>query len=129
MDVTELAMLLNTLQLTPPSPEEFMKAAGLAKTLMGKLDDEQQMFLYGLFKQSSSGDNNQEKPKDKASIDYYKWLGWENFRGFPREDAAKAYVYIVQQYANSFGDKKDGETGKEDPNDKSQLGPSMSMFM
>lgn len=50
---------------------------------------------------------------------------WEQFKGFPREDAAKAYVYIVNQFKDSLS----GEKGGNDNSDqKSQLGPAMSMF-
>mmetsp|Transcript_29321 Transcript_29321/g.31994 ORF Transcript_29321/g.31994 Transcript_29321/m.31994 type:complete len:255 (-) Transcript_29321:118-882(-) len=125
MDVTELAMMLNTIQLEPVSPQEFMQAAGTAKALMNNLDQEQQMFLYGLFKQSSVGDNTSEKPNEGNLVEFYKWTAWEQFKGFPREDAAKAYVYIVNQFKDSLSGEKDGNDNSDQ---KSQLGPAMSMF-
>jgi acyl-CoA-binding protein len=73
MDVTELAMMLNTLEIQPVNPKEFQEAAGIAKEFMNKLDQEQQMFFYGLFKQASVGDTNIEKPDKANVVEYYKW--------------------------------------------------------
>ena len=49
MDVAELGMLLETMNVNPVSPQEFMQAAEVSKKL--RLDDEQRLQLYGLFKQ------------------------------------------------------------------------------
>ena len=51
MDVTELAMLLDTMDIAPVDARTFMAAAEKVKKF--KLDDEQKLQLYGLFKQSS----------------------------------------------------------------------------
>ena len=53
MDVTELAMLLDSMDVAPVDIKTFMAAAEKAKRF--KLDDEQKLQLYGLFKQSSVG--------------------------------------------------------------------------
>lgn len=50
-------------------------------------------------------------------------LGWQQFTGFPREDAAKAYVYVVNQMKEDLLNPNG-----QGANEKSQLGPSMSMF-
>lgn len=41
MDVTELAMMLNTIQLDPADPKEFQQAALTAKMFMNQIDQEQ----------------------------------------------------------------------------------------
>jgi acyl-CoA-binding protein len=73
MDVAELAMMLNTMQLGAVDPKEFQQAAGIAKELMNHLDQEQQLYFYGLFKQSTAGDNNTEKPSKADMVNFYKW--------------------------------------------------------
>lgn len=73
MDVEELAMMLHTLQLDPITPAEFKAAAQKAGMAMSSLDQEQQLFLYGLFKQASAGNAPEEGPQDKATPEYYKW--------------------------------------------------------
>lgn len=73
MDVGELAMLLNTMQIEPVSLEQFQRTAATANAMMGKLDQEQQLFLYGLYKQSTNGDNSAPKPESKLTPEYYKW--------------------------------------------------------
>ena len=73
MDVTELAMMLNTIQLDPVNPQEFQQAGLIAKSMMNQLDQEQQMFLYGLFKQSTVGNVSGEKPDEGNIVEFYKW--------------------------------------------------------
>ena len=76
MDVAELAMMLNTIQLQPVDPKEFQQASLIAKEFMNKLDQEQQMFFYGLFKQATVGENTTEKPDQGNIVEYYKWYSF-----------------------------------------------------
>jgi hypothetical protein len=51
MDVTELAMLLESVDAVPASHEEFVEATENVKKF--KLEDDQKLQIYGLFKQST----------------------------------------------------------------------------
>lgn len=55
MELEDVLGLLNTLDNCEPPDEEFAKNAALSQGLMPKLDDMQKLVLYGLYKQSISG--------------------------------------------------------------------------
>ncbi len=120
MDVTELSMLLEAMEPREVSPEEFMEAVTKVKTVKN-LPQEQQLVLYGLFKQYTTGDVSGPEPELSDFVGKAKWYevllpadshplvftyqscstlnrdAWKGFQGFPRNNAALAYVYIVQQ--------------------------------
>lgn len=55
MDVEELAMLLQTMDFEPVSPEAFTKASQAVRSGLLNLEQDQQLMLYALFKQASEG--------------------------------------------------------------------------
>lgn len=64
--------MLETMQAKSVSEEEFQDAVGKAKTL--SLIPEQQIVLYGLFKQYCAGDNSMPEPDKSDIIAKHKWL-------------------------------------------------------
>lgn len=96
MDIAELSMLLEGLSSTQVSPLEFQAAADKAKTIKD-LDNEHQLLLYGLYKQSTIGDVNVPQPSSLNFVAARKWKAWNSYKGFPQKNAALAYVYIVNQ--------------------------------
>jgi acyl-CoA-binding protein len=117
MDIAELSMLLESMDPREVPEEELMEAAGKVKSMKG-LPQEQQLMLYGLFKQYTVGDNTSPKPDEADIVNKYKWYAdeansycfrpynpslyrrrdaWNSFQGFPKNNAALAYVYIVTQ--------------------------------
>lgn len=74
MDLGEVALILQSLDKSELSPENFANAAQQAQRISAELEDEQQLLLYGLFKQSTVGVICAEPPSDKYSVEYYKWL-------------------------------------------------------
>jgi acyl-CoA-binding protein len=117
MDIAELSMLLESMDPREVPEEELMEAAGKVKSMKG-LPQEQQLMLYGLFKQYTVGDNTTPKPDEADIVNKYKWCvamtklvlflpykltvhrcrdAWNSFQGFPKNNAALAYVYIVTQ--------------------------------
>lgn len=73
MDIAELSQLLETMDSLPPSQEEFDAAADLSKNTTVKLADEQKLQLYGLFKQSTIGNNTTSKPWAVEFVACAKW--------------------------------------------------------
>lgn len=114
MDIEELAQLLHTMDNEPTSPETFQHCANLLKSGDIKLETEQQLIFYGLFKQVTIGDapdvaTDSEKA-DVAAL--YKYQAWKSFAGFPREGCMKLYVYLVNDLAaNSSSDAKNSVGG------------------
>ncbi|ACO60826.1 predicted protein [Micromonas commoda] len=78
------------------SKEEFDKAAEEVKAYAQCTNDEQ-LELYGWFKQANVGDVNTARPgmldfKGKA-----KWDAWEKCKGTSKEDAMAKYVEVVEK--------------------------------
>eukprot|EP00347_Sterkiella_histriomuscorum_P019227 403342455 len=62
---------------------------------MGKLPDDKKLQIYGLFKQSTIGDVNTDRPgmldfKGKA-----KWDAWNALKGTSQDDAKTQYIELV----------------------------------
>lgn len=72
MDVTELSMLLEAMEPREVSPEEFMEAVTKVKTVKN-LPQEQQLVLYGLFKQYTAGDASGSEPDQSDFVAKAKW--------------------------------------------------------
>jgi hypothetical protein len=73
MDIEELTMMLESLDVQTVSIEEFLKAAEKAKKFTF-LDDEQQLLLYALYKQSTIGDNSMKEPNSEDILATMKWF-------------------------------------------------------
>jgi acyl-CoA-binding protein len=72
MDITELSMMLESMEPREVPEEEFMGAVTKAKGLKG-LQQDQQLTLYGLFKQYTVGDNTTVKPDEADLVNKFKW--------------------------------------------------------
>ncbi len=55
--------------------------------------------LYGLYKQATAGDVSGEKPGMFDFKGAAKYDAWERRRGMTREEAAQAYVALVDRLA------------------------------
>ena len=74
MDIEELAMMLETLEVSNVSEAEFEQAAKDSKALT-KLEQDQQLILYSLYKQATIGDVNISKPWSIDVVGKAKWYG------------------------------------------------------
>jgi acyl-CoA-binding protein len=125
MDLADLALILEGLDaenITSESPQ-FKEAATRVTALQG-LDNETQLQLYGLYKQSMVGNINTSKPWAIDVVGSAKWKSWKSFEGFPRESAARAYVYVVSNLLPSplmsagGGGRSSSGSGGEDLKDE-----------
>lgn len=97
MDITDLAMYLDSLQPGETDPEAFEEASQWVKAKMAGLAQDQQLQLYGLYKQSTCGNVASKRPWAIYAVEAAKWDAWKTYEGFPVESARKAYVYIATQ--------------------------------
>eukprot|EP00793_Prasinoderma_coloniale_P000942 PRCOL_00007032-RA len=77
--------------------EDFDKAAEEAKALPASTSQEDQLILYGLFKQANIGDNTAPKPgmldfKGKA-----KWEAYSKNKGMSKDEAMENYIAKVAE--------------------------------
>ena len=64
--------------------------------------NEELLRLYGLYKQATEGDNEEERPGGfdfKAAAKYNAWL---LLKGKSKEDARQAYIDLVSQLAANY---------------------------
>jgi acyl-CoA-binding protein len=77
--------------------EKLEDAAARAKQLPEKPDNETLLALYGLYKQATQGDVAGDKPGMFDFVGRAKHEAWESRRGMSSEDAAEAYVALVEE--------------------------------
>jgi acyl-CoA-binding protein len=124
MDLADLALILEGVDaesITSDSPQ-FKEAASRVSALHG-LDNETQLQLYGLYKQSIIGNVNTSKPWAIDVVGSAKWKSWKSFEGFPKESAARAYVYVVSNLlpsplASGGNGRSSSGSGGEDVKDE-----------
>ncbi|XP_072752015.1 acyl-CoA-binding protein [Anoplolepis gracilipes] len=85
--------------------ERFDNAAIAVKELAAQPEDEELLELYALYKQSTVGDCNTERPgmldfKGKA-----KWDAWNNKKSLKQETAKEQYIAKVEELIASIGKK------------------------
>ncbi|XP_006868684.1 PREDICTED: acyl-CoA-binding protein-like [Chrysochloris asiatica] len=85
------------------SQAEFDKAIEEVRNLKAKPADDEMLFIYNRYKQSTVGDVNTEWPgmldfKGKA-----KWDAWNDVKGTSKEDAMKAYIDKVEKLKKKYG--------------------------
>ena len=76
--------------------EEFLKATVSVREK--KLDNNDLLTIYGLYKQATMGDNNTSRPGMFDPKARAKWDAWESKRGMSVDEAMKTYVEFVQNY-------------------------------
>ncbi len=73
------------------------EAAERLNSLTQRPSNEEFLNLYGLFKQATVGENNASKPGMFDMKGQFKWKAWKDKSGMSSEDAADAYVALVDE--------------------------------
>ena len=82
--------------------ETFLKAAERVHALDTRPSNENLLKMYGLYKQATEGDNEEERPGGfdfKAAAKYNAWL---MLKGKSKEDANTAYVELVTELSGKY---------------------------
>ena len=83
--------------------EEFLLAADIVKKLKQTPNNEELLELYGLYKQATVGDNNQDAPGFLDFKGKSKHQAWLNNKGKDTHDSEVEYITIVNKLINSYG--------------------------
>ena len=83
--------------------EEFLFAANMVKNLIMQPCEDEYSCLYGLYKQSTSGDNNKPKPLFINIMEVKKWESWEKYKGYCQYDAEVKYITLVNELIQKYG--------------------------
>ena len=84
--------------------EDFAVNAEMVKNKINKtLSDEELKEVYALYKQSTLGDVNIEKPGMLDLKGCAKWEAWNSKKGMDQEEAKKKYIQLANQLKEKHG--------------------------
>jgi len=73
----------------------FETAAANSKNLSERPDNSTMLKIYALYKQASTGDNNEKKPGFTDMVGKAKWDAWNNLKGTSTDDAMQQYIDLI----------------------------------
>ncbi|EJL91054.1 acyl-CoA-binding protein [Polaromonas sp. CF318] len=73
----------------------FDKAMADSKNLSERPDNATLLKIYALYKQGSSGDNNDKKPGFGDMVARAKWDAWNSLKGTSQDDAMQQYIDLI----------------------------------
>lgn len=80
--------------------KKFKKYSELVKKYES-VSDEDKLFLYSHYKQSTIGNNTNPKPFILNRVEMAKWKAWSDLNDLSKEDAMKKYIKKVKElYSN-----------------------------
>lgn len=74
---------------------QFEAAVALSKNLTERPDNATLLKIYGLYKQSTAGDNTDKKPGFSDMVARAKWEAWDGFKGLSVDEAMQQYVALI----------------------------------
>lgn len=80
-----------------PLERQFNEAANHVRKITGKLNNEQLLDLYGLFKQGTEGNCNTPKPGWLDGRGRRKWEAWKSKQDMSLDKAKENYIALVQK--------------------------------
>ena len=83
--------------------KEFLLAADIVKNLKSKPQDEELLILYGLYKQATVGDNNNEAPGFLDFKGKEKHKAWLQNKGMESYDSEVKYITKVNELITKYG--------------------------
>ncbi len=75
---------------------EFEAAVANSKNLSERPDNTTLLQLYGLYKQGSQGDNQEERPGFSDMVGRAKWEAWNSLKGKPAQEAMQEYIDLIE---------------------------------
>lgn len=77
--------------------ETFDSAVKSAHSLTERPSNENLLKMYGLFKQATEGDNNEEPPGGFDFKAAAKHNAWKKLEGISKEEAMTQYIDLIEQ--------------------------------
>ena len=74
----------------------FEAAVASSKGLAERPDNATLLKLYGLYKQSTSGDVSEAKPGFSDMVGRAKWDAWNGLKGTAKDNAMQQYVELIE---------------------------------
>ena len=83
-------------------PTTLEEAVALTQKFTSRPSNEELLRLYGLYKQATEGDNEEERPGGfdfKAAAKYSAWL---TLKGKSKEEASSSYIALVTELSGKY---------------------------
>ena len=75
---------------------EFDKAVAESKELPEKPDNQTLLKIYGLYKQSTEGDNGGKRPGFTDMVGRMKFDAWAGLKGKTADDSRQEYIDLIE---------------------------------
>ena len=75
----------------------FEAAVAQSKNLSERPDNATLLKIYGLYKQSTTGDNAEKKPGFADMVGRAKWDAWNQCKGSSNEEAMQRYIDLIAE--------------------------------
>jgi acyl-CoA-binding protein len=75
---------------------KFEAAVANSKNLSERPDNATLLQLYALYKQGTSGDNEDKKPGFTDMVGRAKWDAWNKLKGTSEKDAMQQYIDLIE---------------------------------
>ncbi len=75
--------------------KQFEAAAAASKNLSERPDNSTMLKIYALYKQASTGDNNEKKPGFTDIVGKAKWEAWNGLKGTDSKAAMQQYIDLI----------------------------------
>ncbi len=83
--------------------DKFMVAANNIKNLKKRPSDNELLSIYGLYKQSTIGDNTDPRPSFLDPKGQIKWDAWNKHKGVKQKVAKLTYIDYVHKLSVKYG--------------------------
>ncbi len=83
--------------------EQFLTAAEVVKNLKVKPNQDELLSLYGLYKQATVGDNNNNEPGFLDFQGKKKHSAWLENKGKSTYDSEVEYITLVNSFISKYG--------------------------
>ncbi len=74
---------------------QFEAAVADSKNLIERPDNATLLKIYGLYKQSTQGDNQDKKPGFSDLVGLAKWQAWDACKGLDTHSAMQQYIDLI----------------------------------
>ncbi len=75
---------------------QFEKAVAESKELPEKPDNQTLLKIYGLYKQSTEGDNGGKRPGFTDMVGRMKFDAWAGLKGKTADEAMQEYIDVIE---------------------------------
>jgi diazepam-binding inhibitor (GABA receptor modulating acyl-CoA-binding protein) len=76
--------------------KKFEAAAANSKNLSERPDNNTMLKIYSLYKQATTGDNEEKKPGFTDMVGRAKWDAWNGLKGTSSKDAMQQYIDLIE---------------------------------